>query len=342
MSINVAPLNADIDAGALNVAADAVARHADADHREFAQDRDAAPGLVPVVRRHPGRRLFPRPAHRPDAAARPRSRPLHPQQGPRGAGALPGAGAARVSTRKRCSTPTARTAACSPSIRRRRDHLPGHRGATGSLGHGLPIGAGHGAGRAASRRRLTACIALLSDGECNEGSVWEAAMFAAAQTLDNLCVVVDYNKWQATGRSDEVMALAPAGRQVARLRLDRATRSTATTCGALGAALRDVPNGSGKPVAIVAHTVKGKGVSFMEDDNNWHYRIPTRGRGRAGARRARGRVMRNAFADEVTQARARRRARSSCSRATSATGCSTISSEQLPTASSTAASPKPT
>ena len=102
-------------------------------------------------------------------------------------------------------------------------------------------------------------------------------------------------------------------------------RSTATTWRRSVRLLRTLPDGSGKPVAIVAHTVKGKGVSFMEDDNNWHYRIPNADEAgqcaaRAGARRShekriRGRVTRLAGEDD----------RSSCCRATSATGCSTAS-----------------
>jgi transketolase len=152
-------------------------------------------------------------------------------------------------------------------------HLPGIEAATGSLGHGLPMGLGMAV--AARIRGLDYRVfALLSDGECNEGSTWEAALFAPAQALDKVAVVVDYNKWQATGRSDEVLALAPL--------LDKWRAFGWSACEADGhdidrlvELLSRVPDGSGKPVAIIAHTVKGKGVSFMEDDNNWHYRIPT-------------------------------------------------------------------
>src|SRR5438067_1185771 len=86
--------------------------------------------------------------------------------------------------------------------------VPGVEAATGSLGHGLSLGLGVAlAARLQGRsHRVFVC---LSDGECNEGSVWEAAMFAAAQGLDNVAVIIDYNKWQATGRSNEIMALSP-------------------------------------------------------------------------------------------------------------------------------------
>lgn len=144
--------------------------------------------------------------------------------------------------------------------------------ATGSLGHGLPVGVGMAvAGRIQNQNyRVFVCM---SDGECNEGTVWEAAMFAPAQKLENLCIIVDYNKWQATGRSNETMALASLRDKFAAFGWD-ATDVDGHDLATLSKLLKNVPNGSGKPVAIVAHTVKGKGVSFMEDDNNWHYRIP--------------------------------------------------------------------
>jgi len=150
--------------------------------------------------------------------------------------------------------------------------VPGLEAATGSLGHGLSIGIGM-ALAARIQGRDHRVYAVLSDGECNEGSVWEAAMFAAAQKLERLCVVVDYNGWQATGRSDEIMALAPLAEKW------RAFGWTTHEVDghdieALRSVLDKVPDGSGQPVAVIARTVKGKGVSFMEDDNNWHYRVP--------------------------------------------------------------------
>ena len=152
-------------------------------------------------------------------------------------------------------------------------HLPGIEAATGSLGHGMPMGLGM-----ALSARIQAqdynVIALLSDGECNEGSIWEAAMLAASQKVERLVAIIDFNKWQATGRSEEILALNPL--------VDKwrafgwsAYEVDGHDMAGLIKLLSNVPDGSGKPVAIVAHTVKGKGVSFMEDDNNWHYRIPT-------------------------------------------------------------------
>lgn len=152
-------------------------------------------------------------------------------------------------------------------------HLPGIEVAAGSLGHGLSQGLGMAlAGRLQGRDFRV--YVQMSDGECNEGSVWEAAMFAAAQRLDRVVAVVDYNKWQATGRSNEVLALHPL-----RAKWEAFGWSACEVDGhdmaALVELLRNVPDGTGKPVAVVAHTIKGKGVSFMQDDNNWHYRIPT-------------------------------------------------------------------
>jgi transketolase len=150
-------------------------------------------------------------------------------------------------------------------------HLGGIEAATGSLGHGLPMGLGM-----ALAARITEVpykvYAVLSDGECNEGSVWEAAMLAAAQQVGNLTIAIDYNKWQATGRSNDVLALAPLadkwrafGWCVSEVdghdfeQIDAAVKAHA-----------DDP----RPKVIIANTVKGRGVSFMEDDNNWHYRTP--------------------------------------------------------------------
>ena len=86
--------------------------------------------------------------------------------------------------------------------------LSGIEAATGSLGHGLPIGNGLALASRILDQRFGVFV-LMSDGECNEGSVWEAAMFASAKRLNNLTAIVDYNKWQATGRSQEVLRLEP-------------------------------------------------------------------------------------------------------------------------------------
>jgi transketolase len=164
--------------------------------------------------------------------------------------------------------------------------IPGVEAATGSLGHGLPLGIGMTlAGRI--HRQDYRVFVLMSDGECNEGAVWEGALLAPAQWLDNLVVIIDYNKWQATARSDSTMSLAPL-RQKWEAFGWQAMEVDGHSFDELGSALADIPNGTGKPVAVVAHTVKGRGVSFMEDDNNWHYRVPSADEVRRAARELQG------------------------------------------------------
>ena len=115
---------------------------------------------------------------------------------------------------------------------------------------------------------------VMSDGECNEGSVWEAALFASAKKLNNLCAFVDYNKWQATGRSQEVTSIDPLDGKWRAFGWD-VYELDGNSIENLVNVLGGISNSANKPIAIIAHTIKGKGVSFMEDDNNWHYRIPT-------------------------------------------------------------------
>ncbi|MFQ3671446.1 MAG: transketolase [Verrucomicrobiia bacterium] len=148
---------------------------------------------------------------------------------------------------------------------------PGVEWATGSLGHGLNVGVGMAlAARIQGRSYRT--FVVVSDGECNEGSTWEAAMFAPAHHLNHLTVLVDYNKWQATGRSEEILAIKPLQDKWTAFGWD----AVEVDGHDLESLIREVslihPK---KPRALIAHTIKGKGVSFMQDDNNWHYRSPT-------------------------------------------------------------------
>lgn len=149
------------------------------------------------------------------------------------------------------------------------DCVPGIELATGSLGHGLSVGAG--LALAAKMRNLSyRTFVLLSDGECEEGSIWEAALFAPARGLDNLIAIVDFNKWSAMGRTGA--RVGPLARKWEAFGWNT-VEIDGHDMGAITAALR-TPTGRGRPLAIVAHTVKGKGVSFMEDDLEWHYRPP--------------------------------------------------------------------
>lgn len=152
------------------------------------------------------------------------------------------------------------------------DALPGIEAATGSLGHGLPMGLGMALASRISKVPFRV-YAVLSDGECNEGSVWEAALLAASQKVSNLTVAVDYNKWQATGRSDEVLGLAPFAEKWRAFGWCVSEIDGHDFSQIDDAVLRNAEDP--RPKVIIANTVKGRGVSFMEDDNNWHYRIPT-------------------------------------------------------------------
>lgn len=151
--------------------------------------------------------------------------------------------------------------------------IPGVEASTGSLGHGLPVGVGMAMASGITKTAYNVFV-LMSDGECNEGSVWEAAMFAGGQKLKNLTVIIDFNKWQATGRSCEVMALEPLAEKWKTFGWD-AYEIQGNSITDIADALNKVSENREKPVALIAHTIKGKGVSFMEDDNNWHYRTPT-------------------------------------------------------------------
>jgi transketolase len=149
---------------------------------------------------------------------------------------------------------------------------PGIEVSAGSLGHGLSIGCG--LALAAKRDAMAYRVfVLLSDGECDEGSVWEAALFAAHHALDNLVVIVDYNKIQSLGTVEEVLRLEPFAEKWRAFGWAVA-EADGHNLAALGKVLEAAPREAGKPACVVAHTVKGKGVSFMENALLWHYRAP--------------------------------------------------------------------
>lgn len=149
--------------------------------------------------------------------------------------------------------------------------IPGVENASGSLGHGLPLGLGMAMASRITQIPFRVCV-VMGDGECNEGSIWEAAMFASAQKVSNLCAIIDFNRWQATGRSCEIMQLESFSEK-----WQAFGWKTVECDGHNPYEIRNLLASFGqgdKPFAIIAHTIKGKGVSIMEDDNNWHYRIP--------------------------------------------------------------------
>ena len=144
---------------------------------------------------------------------------------------------------------------------------------TGSLGHGLGFGSGIAlAGKIDNKDYRT--FVLLSDGECQEGSIWEAAAFAAQHKLDKLVAIVDCNKLQSLGRTNDILSLEPF--------CDRwrtfgwgVHEVDGHDTSQIVDNLQSIPFIKNKPNILVAHTVKGKGVSFMENIPLWHYRIPS-------------------------------------------------------------------
>jgi transketolase len=150
--------------------------------------------------------------------------------------------------------------------------VPGVEFSTGSLGHGLPFGVGKAL---AAKRRGAAwrTFILMSDGEQDEGSNWEAYMFAAHHGLDNLVAIIDYNKLQSLTTVEQTLRIEPLADKLiafgwAVREVDGHDHDT------LSSALSAVPWSPGKPSVLIAHTTKGKGVSFMENRVEWHYRSP--------------------------------------------------------------------
>jgi transketolase len=144
---------------------------------------------------------------------------------------------------------------------------------SGSLGHALSIGVGL-ALSAKIRKQQFHTYVLMGDGEINEGSVWEAAMMAPVHKLSNLTAIIDYNKLQGTGRTNEIMQMEPLAEKWSSFGWDVFEIDGHDICEIMKT-FKLINSRARKPSVIVANTIKGKGISFMEDDNNWHYRIPT-------------------------------------------------------------------
>lgn len=150
--------------------------------------------------------------------------------------------------------------------------IPGVEASTGALGHGFPFGVGIALAGKMDKKSYRVFV-LLGDGECQEGTVWEAALFASQHKLDNLTVVIDYNKYQAMDSLDNIVSLEPLvdkwkafgwevkevdGHNIAKLQ----------------DIFKSIPFVRSKPNMVIAHTVKGKGISFMIDAPAWHYCVP--------------------------------------------------------------------
>lgn len=150
--------------------------------------------------------------------------------------------------------------------------IPGIETTTGSMGHGLPLGVGMAIASKRAKKEFRTFV-IISDGELDEGSTWEAILFAGHHKLDNLTVIVDYNKFQAFGRVRDILDLEPLAEKFKAFNW-----STKEMNGHdfydMGRIFKKLPFEKGMPSIVIAHTVKGKGVSFMENNNVWHYRPP--------------------------------------------------------------------
>ena len=153
--------------------------------------------------------------------------------------------------------------------------VPGVEISTGSLGHGLGIGCGKALAAKRQKGRWRVYV-ILSDGELDEGSNWEAILFAPQHRLDNVVAIVDFNKIQSFGTVSDVLELQPLAEKFRAFRW-----SVREVDGhdhvALKQALGATPWEPGKPSCLIAHTIKGKGVAFMENQLLWHYRPPDAG-----------------------------------------------------------------
>jgi transketolase len=151
--------------------------------------------------------------------------------------------------------------------------VPGIEMSSGSLGHGLPVGAGMAltGKRAGEPWRV---FVVMSDGELDEGSNWEAMLFAGHHQLDNLTIIVDYNKIQSLDWVEKTLRLEPLADKFRAFGWS-VREVDGHDVKELSSALEMVPLDAGKPNAIIAHTIKGKGVSWMEGKVLWHYKQPT-------------------------------------------------------------------
>jgi len=153
--------------------------------------------------------------------------------------------------------------------------VPGIEINSGSLGHGLALGVGMAlAGKMDDRSYRT--YVVLGDGEMAEGSNYEAMMAAAHYKLDNLCATVDLNGLQISGKTDDVMSSADLGEKFKSFGWNVIEVADGNNCGQLSDAYKAAAEYKGRPTAVIAHTVKGKGVSFMENQAGWHHGVMTK------------------------------------------------------------------
>lgn len=150
--------------------------------------------------------------------------------------------------------------------------IPGVEATTGALGHGICFATGIALAAKLDNENFNTCV-LLGDGECQEGSVWEAALFASHQKLGNLRVIVDHNKLQAMDKLYKIVGMGTLADKWKAFGW-RTVEVDGHDTDALLQILKQKQTREGSPEAIIAHTVKGKGVSFMENQPLWHFRLP--------------------------------------------------------------------
>jgi len=148
--------------------------------------------------------------------------------------------------------------------------IPGVEASTGSLGHGLSIAVGFALAQKIKHGNSKTYV-LISDGECNEGSTWEAVLSASKNKLDNLCVLIDCNKMQSYGFTKDISEIEPLRKKWESFNFDVKEVDGHNT-GKLKKVIGKVFEKKKKPHAIICHTVKGKGISFMENNASWHHK----------------------------------------------------------------------
>ncbi len=154
------------------------------------------------------------------------------------------------------------------------DHeIPGVEVCSGSLGHGLGVGAGMALSAKLSKQNWRTFV-VLGDGECHEGSVWEAAMFAGHQQLHNLVAIVDRNMLGATEFTENYARLEPLDKRFIAFGWDAVSIDGHNLNELVSTFSEAGKRNSGKPLCIIANTVKGKGVGFMENSKYWHHQMP--------------------------------------------------------------------
>ncbi len=150
--------------------------------------------------------------------------------------------------------------------------IPGIEGISGSLGHGVGMGAGFAMAARQDKQDYLSFV-ILGDGECYEGSIWESAMFAAHRKLDNLVAIIDRNQLCILGKTEELLELGDMEAKWRSFGWDAVTVD-GHSFDELMPAFDRIGKTDGKPLAIIANTVKGKGISFMEGRPEWHNRMP--------------------------------------------------------------------